>query len=39
MKTRVFAVALALALGATSATAAEIRLAEQFSMGYLQSMS
>jgi NitT/TauT family transport system substrate-binding protein len=29
-------VALAIGVGATSATAAEIRLAEQFSMGYLQ---
>lgn len=36
MKRRMFAVALAMAVGATSAGAAEIRLAEQFSMGYLQ---
>jgi len=37
MKTRTLAgVAIAFAIGATSAAAAEIRLAEQFSMGYLQ---
>src|SRR3954447_8200779 len=36
MNTRMVALALGLAAGATSAGAAEIRLAEQFSMGYLQ---
>jgi NitT/TauT family transport system substrate-binding protein len=37
MKTRILAsVAMAFAIGATSGEAAEIRLAEQFSMGYLQ---
>src|SRR3982750_2147438 len=36
MKTRMVALALALAAGASTAGAAEIRLAEQFSMGYLQ---
>src|SRR5437763_2183647 len=37
MRTRIFAcVAVALAVAATSGEAAEIRLAEQFSMGYLQ---
>jgi NitT/TauT family transport system substrate-binding protein len=36
MKTNMFAAVLALSVGATPALAAEIRLAEQFSMGYLQ---